>query len=178
MVADDGTVLPADGESVGEFEVRGPWVTGAYYKGEDARPVPRRLAAHRRRRDSRPDGFMHITDRAKDVIKSGGEWISSVELENALMEHPDVVRGGGHRRPGRPLGASGRWPPSWSEPGAERRPAGRCAPSSPSGWRTGSCPSAGRSSTRCPRRRVGKFDKKVLRSRYADGELPVETIGG
>jgi fatty-acyl-CoA synthase len=90
-IADEGRVLPADGEAVGEFEARGLWVTGSYYGGEG----PERfhdgwlrtgdvgtLDAH---------GYMQLKDRAKDMIKSGGEWVSSVELENAIMAHPDVI---------------------------------------------------------------------------------------
>ena len=92
IVDDTGNALPWDDEAVGEIEVRGPWITGDYYRRSVAREVRRRLAAHRRRRHaSTREGYVQITDRAKDVIKSGGEWISSVELENHLMAHPDVV---------------------------------------------------------------------------------------
>ena len=84
---------PWDGESTGEIEVRGPWIAARLLQRPGRRrEVRRRLAAHRRHRArSTRDGFVRITDRAKDVIKSGGEWISSVELENELMAHPDVV---------------------------------------------------------------------------------------
>src|SRR5438477_11171500 len=91
MVDDGGAVLPWDGKSIGEIEVRGPWVTGSYYLD----PAPDKFHDGWLRTgdvgtvDDR--GFVQITDRAKDVIKSGGEWISSVELENAIMAHPDVV---------------------------------------------------------------------------------------
>jgi fatty-acyl-CoA synthase len=89
----DGNVLPWDGESMGELEVRGPWVAGAYYETPEQ--------AERWTEDGwfrtgdvvsiHPRGFIQIKDRAKDVIKSGGEWISSVDLENALMAHPAVA---------------------------------------------------------------------------------------
>ena len=92
-----GERLPWDGESAGELEVRGPWIAGAYYGGQDAEVL---CPADKFSEDGwlktgdvgtiSPDGFLTLTDRAKDVIKSGGEWISSVELENALMSHPDV----------------------------------------------------------------------------------------
>ena len=91
VAAEDGSILPDDGASVGEFEVRGPWVTGSYY-GE---PSPERFHDGWLRTgdigslDER--GYMQISDRTKDVIKSGGEWISSVELENEVMAHPGVV---------------------------------------------------------------------------------------
>ena len=89
----EGKVLPWDGESMGELEIRGPWVAAGYYATEEQ--------AERWTDDGwfktgdvvsiDPHGFIQIKDRAKDVIKSGGEWISSVELENALMAHPAVV---------------------------------------------------------------------------------------
>ncbi|MFQ5667413.1 MAG: long-chain fatty acid--CoA ligase [Candidatus Binatia bacterium] len=87
-----GRELPWDGKSVGELQVRGPWIVGTYYND------PRSAAAFEdgwfktgdvAAIDS--DGYVQITDRAKDVIKSGGEWISSVELENAIMAHPQVL---------------------------------------------------------------------------------------
>ena len=90
ICAEDGTVLPRDGETVGEFEVRGPWVTASYY-GE---PSPERFHDGWLRTGDvgwlDQKGFMQISDRTKDVIKSGGEWISSVELENEVMAHPGV----------------------------------------------------------------------------------------
>ncbi|MGE5133940.1 MAG: AMP-binding enzyme, partial [Gemmatimonadota bacterium] len=80
-----------DGESVGEVEVRGPWITGTYYKDDD----PAKFRDGWLRTGDvgiiDPQGFVTLTDRAKDVIKSGGEWISSMELENILMGHPDVA---------------------------------------------------------------------------------------
>jgi fatty-acyl-CoA synthase len=91
LVGGDGTVLPHDGEAVGEIEVRGPWVTGTYYKDDD--PEKFRDGWLRTGDVGNIDrlGFITLTDRAKDVIKSGGEWISSMELENALMAHPVVA---------------------------------------------------------------------------------------
>ena len=89
----DGNLLPWDGESMGELEIRGPWVAGGYYDTPDQ--------AERWTDDGwfktgdvvslHPKGYIQIKDRSKDVIKSGGEWISSVELENALMAHPAVA---------------------------------------------------------------------------------------
>jgi fatty-acyl-CoA synthase len=91
LAGDGGEILPNDGEAVGEIEVRGPWVTGSYYQDDD----PAKFHDGWLRTgdvgtlDER--GFIRLTDRAKDVIKSGGEWISSMELENILMAHPDVA---------------------------------------------------------------------------------------
>jgi fatty-acyl-CoA synthase len=91
LIGDGGAVLPHDGEAVGEIEVRGPWVTGAYYKDDD----PEKFHDGWLRTGDVGNidrlGFIRLTDRAKDVIKSGGEWISSMELENILMAHPDVT---------------------------------------------------------------------------------------
>jgi len=91
LVGEGGVVLPHDGEAVGEVEVRGPWITGAYYKDDD--PEKFRDGWLRTGDVGTIDrlGYVTLTDRAKDVIKSGGEWISSMELENAIMAHPDVV---------------------------------------------------------------------------------------
>jgi fatty-acyl-CoA synthase len=91
LVGEAGTVLPNDGEAVGEVEVRGPWVTAGYYKDDD--PAKFRDGWLRTGDVGTIDelGYVTLTDRAKDVIKSGGEWISSMELENALMAHPDVT---------------------------------------------------------------------------------------
>jgi fatty-acyl-CoA synthase len=92
IVDEDGRELPWDGQSAGELKVRGPWVCSGYFRLETS-------PAH----DSdgwfatgdvaviHPDGCLQITDRAKDVIKSGGEWISSVDLENCACGHPDVL---------------------------------------------------------------------------------------
>ncbi len=91
IVDDAGNELPWDGKAVGEIEVRGPWVTGSYYRTPRRRSSTTAGCAPATSARSIPDGYIQITDRAKDVIKSGGEWISSVELENTLMAHPDVV---------------------------------------------------------------------------------------
>jgi len=92
VVDEDGAELPWDGKSVGELEVRGPWVASSYY--DDPRSADAFHDGWFRTGDVvnvDPAGYMQITDRAKDVIKSGGEWISSVELENTIMAHPDVL---------------------------------------------------------------------------------------
>jgi fatty-acyl-CoA synthase len=91
LVGDNGAVLPHDGTAVGEVEVRGPWVTGAYYKDDDPGKFHDGWLRTGDVGTIDPLGFVTLTDRAKDVIKSGGEWISSMELENALMAHPDVM---------------------------------------------------------------------------------------
>jgi fatty-acyl-CoA synthase len=92
VVDDNGSALPHDGESVGELQLRGPWITASYH-GE---PSPESFTADGWLRTGDVGHidekyFVQLTDRTKDVIKSGGEWISSVDLENALLAHPDVA---------------------------------------------------------------------------------------
>jgi fatty-acyl-CoA synthase len=92
LIGDDGEEVPWDGESTGEIEVRGPWIARSYY--EDPSGDEKFDAGWLRTGDIAAideHAFVRITDRSKDVIKSGGEWISSVELENELMAHPDVL---------------------------------------------------------------------------------------
>jgi fatty-acyl-CoA synthase len=91
LVGEAGTVLPNDGEAVGEVEVRGPWVTASYYKDDDPGKFRDGWLRTGDVGTIDPLGYVTLTDRAKDVIKSGGEWISSMELENALMSHPGVA---------------------------------------------------------------------------------------
>ena len=154
----------------------------------DHRPVPRR-----RRTRTRPssttagcvpgdvgtlsaDGYLTLTDRAKDVIKSGGEWISSVELENALMAHPAVLEACVVGSPTR-SGASARSPPWWSGGRVgERRSS--CATSSATGSPRWQLPERWAFIEAVPKTSVGKFDKKLMRSRYADGDLTVEQFAG
>ncbi|MBL8644087.1 MAG: long-chain-fatty-acid--CoA ligase [Rhodospirillaceae bacterium] len=86
-----GHVLPNDGKSAGHLQVRGPWIVKRYFKSEE---TPLTVDGWFDTGDIAtidPDGYMQITDRAKDVIKSGGEWISSVDLENAALGHPQIA---------------------------------------------------------------------------------------
>jgi acyl-CoA synthetase (AMP-forming)/AMP-acid ligase II len=93
IVDDDGKPLPWDGRSAGNLVVRGPWIIQSYFRrsetplvrldGQDWFPTGDVATID-------PDGYMQITDRSKDVIKSGGEWISSIDLENIAMAHPAV----------------------------------------------------------------------------------------
>jgi fatty-acyl-CoA synthase len=171
LVGDNGTVLPNDGESVGEVQVRGPWVTGAYYKDDD----PGRFDSGWLRTGDvgtiDPSGYVVLTDRAKDVIKSGGEWISSMELENALMAHPRVTEAAvigvpDDRWGERPLAAvvlaSGD-PVSAAELReflSERVPRWQL----PERWAFIS---------EVPKTSVGKFAKTVMRDAYARGDYEV-----
>jgi len=174
VVAEDGTVLPHDGVSVGEFEVRGPWVTGSYYKDEDPAKFHDGWLCTGDVGSLDHQGYMTISDRTKDVIKSGGEWISSVELENAVMGHPDVFEAAVIAVPD----------PKWSErplvcvvPMPGRTPAptdlveylvGRVA----RWW----LPDQWTIIDEIPKTSVGKFDKKVMRKAFAAGEYDVQTV--
>ncbi|HEY3700972.1 MAG TPA: fatty acid--CoA ligase, partial [Acidimicrobiales bacterium] len=175
VVAPDDTELPRDGKSVGEFEVRGPWVTASYY-GD---PSPERFHDGWLRTgdvgtlDDR--GFMQITDRTKDVVKSGGEWISSVELETVLMSHPSVYEAAVVGVP------DSRW---------EERPLACVVPNEGADldpvelrrfladrvarfW----LPERWAIVGEVPKTSVGKFDKKVLRAKFAEGTLDVVSAG-
>jgi fatty-acyl-CoA synthase len=90
LVGDDGTELAWDGESVGEVQVAGPWVASGYYRRDHEGMTADGWLRSGDLGTLDPVGYLRIVDRAKDIIKSGGEWISSVDLENAIMSHPDV----------------------------------------------------------------------------------------
>ena len=180
LLGPDGTEQPWDGASVGELEVRGPWITGSYYQNGSETEHEREDMAEKfhdgwlRAGDVgtlTADGFLTLTDRSKDVIKSGGEWISSVDLENSLMGHPSVkeasVVGVPDERWGeRPLATVVLMP--GAEPDVESLKAflGSKIPH----WQV---PERWSFIEEVPKTSVGKFDKKVLRQQYADGELEV-----
>jgi fatty-acyl-CoA synthase len=174
-ITNDGSTnpLPWDGEMSGELQVRGPWIAASYYNDDqsassfttdgwldtgDVATIDRH-------------GYVRLVDRSKDVIKSGGEWISSVHLENELMAHPDVVEaaviGVAHPRWGeRPLACV------VVRPGVEVTTAelvaflaGRVA----KWW----LPDDAVFVDQIPKTSVGKFSKKDLRVRFADHYLPV-----
>ena len=171
VVGDGDRVLPSDGSAVGEIEIRGAWVTGSYYRDED----PSRFNEGWLRTGDvgtvSPDGYLVLTDRAKDVIKSGGEWISSVDLENHLMGHPDVVEAAvvgvpDSRWQERPL-ASIVLRAGSSVSAAELRD--YLAAKVPK-WQL---PERWTFIEEVPKTSVGKFSKKTLRQLYAEGDLEV-----
>ncbi len=167
-----GEARPWDGESRGEIQVAGPWITGDYYN-DDRAPDSFTDDGWLRTGDVAvvtPEGFVRIVDRTKDVVKSGGEWVSSVELENEIMAHPDVAE----------AAVIGVPHPKWSErplacvvaaEGAELTREdvlefldGRV----PKWW----VPDDVVFIDEVPKTSVGKFSKKDLRERFADYELP------
>ncbi|MYV92145.1 long-chain fatty acid--CoA ligase [Streptomyces sp. SID1034] len=176
-----GAFLPWDGESAGELEVRGPWIAGAYFGGaggDDFRPADKFSSDGWLRTGDvgviSPDGYLTLTDRAKDVIKSGGEWISSQELENALMAHPEVVEAAVVAVPDdkwgeRPLATVVLKPGATADYAALKSfLAEKIAK-----WQL---PERWALIESVPKTSVGKFDKKVIRRQYADGELEVTEL--
>jgi fatty-acyl-CoA synthase len=161
---DTGAIQPWDGKAVGEIQVRGPWVTRGYYRGVD----PDRFTADGWLRTGDvanvdPEGYIQIVDRTKDLVKSGGEWISSVELESAIMGHPKVLE----------AAVIGVPHPKWQErpvayvvPKPEHQGAitqdeilAYLQPLVAKWW----LPDEVRFVDEIPKTSVGKFDKKVLR---------------
>jgi fatty-acyl-CoA synthase len=183
LVDDSGAEVPWDGASTGELEVRGPWIAARYYRDDSGTPTGTPHDGGQASEDRFHDGwlrtgdiasiddhaFIQITDRSKDVIKSGGEWISSVELENEVMAHPDVIEAAVIAKPDE----------KWAErplccvvvrEGAQvtaedllEHLRGRVA----KWW----LPDEFAFVAEVPKTSVGKFDKKVLRSHLHDGTL-------
>ncbi len=160
-----GEELPWDGVAFGEIQVRGPWIARGYYNGYD----PGKLTEDGWFRTGdvakiTPEGYIEIVDRTKDVIKSGGEWISSVELENAIMAHPKILE----------AAVIGLAHPKWDE-----RPVAYAVPKPEFKGKVTQqevidflkdkvakwwLPDEVRFIDEVPKTSVGKFDKKVLRA--------------
>jgi fatty-acyl-CoA synthase len=177
IVADDGSILPTDGHSVGELEVRGPWVTGGYYRSDDPEVEEKFHDGWLRTGDVGsldPLGYIVLSDRAKDVIKSGGEWISSVDLENALMGHADVVE----------AAVVGIPDEKWQERPLATVVVREGATVTPEQLREHlsqtfakwQLPDAWAFVDQVPRTSVGKFDKRVVRRGFAEGRYDVRRV--
>ncbi len=170
LIGEDGEEVPWDGESTGEIEVRGPWIARSYY--EDPSGDEKFNAGWLRTGDIAAideHAFVRITDRSKDVIKSGGEWISSVELENELMAHPDVLEAAVIAKPDE------RWAErplccvvlcEGSTASAEEL-VEHLRPRVAKWW----LPDEFAFIAEVPKTSVGKFDKKVLRARLREDAL-------
>jgi fatty-acyl-CoA synthase len=172
IVDGEGDELPWDGETMGELQVRGPWIISQYFKREVSEDYMSRDGWFRTGDvvTIRPEGYIHIRDRTKDLIKSGGEWISTVDLEGAIMAHPKVMEAAVIAIPDE----------KWME-----RPLAVVVPA-PGAGQLGETEIRGFLQDKIarfwmpdkiiflqeiPKTSVGKFDKKVLRARYAEGEL-------
>jgi fatty-acyl-CoA synthase len=170
LVGDEQQEVPWDGQSTGEVQVRGPWIAARYFR--DASGDEKFDSGWLRTGDIASmdeQGFMQITDRAKDVIKSGGEWISSVELENEVMAHPDVIEAAVIAKPDE------RWAErplccvvlrEGAQTSAEEL-VEHLRPRVAKWWLPDEFAFIGE----VPKTSVGKFDKKVLRGQLQDGTL-------
>jgi len=171
IVGDDGAELPWDGETMGELQARGPWVIRGYFKRD---PTPEHFTADGWFRTGdvatmTPDGYMRITDRTKDLVKSGGEWISTVALEGALMAHDGVLEAAVIAVPDkkwseRPLAVVVRTTDAQVDTDELRRLLA-------DQFAKFEIPDRFVFVDELPKTSVGKFDKKVLRARVADGTL-------
>jgi fatty-acyl-CoA synthase len=174
IVDDNGDVQPSDGKAVGEVQVRGPWVTASYFKDDDPEKFDDGWLRTGDVGCIDPQGYITLTDRAKDVIKSGGEWISSVELEGTLMGHPAVREAAvvgvkDERWDERPLAAVVLHE---GQSATARELCDWLSERVAKWW----LPERWTFIAEVPRTSVGKFDKKVIRKSYNDGELDVETL--
>jgi fatty-acyl-CoA synthase len=179
LIGVDGKPVPNDGKSVGELEIRGPWIADSHYRPEVTDlDVPARFAHGWLRTGDigslTSDGYLTLTDRSKDLIRSGDEWISSVELESQLMTHPAVAEAAVIGVPDirwheRPLAAvvfhDGRR--------AELDELRDFLASRIDWWQV---PERWSVIPEVPKTSVGKFDKKVLRQQYAAGTMDVTLL--
>ncbi|MFF2552785.1 long-chain fatty acid--CoA ligase [Nocardia sp. NPDC058058] len=178
LVGDDGAVVPNDGVALGELEVKGPWITGSYYSPSGAVVDPDKFDDGWLRTGDvgkiSPNGYLTLVDRSKDVIKSGGEWISSVDLENAVVGHPAVAE----------AAVIGIPDEKWDErplvavvlaAGSEAKPE-ELRDFLSDKFAKWQLPEHWTFIDEVPKTSVGKFDKKRLRAQYADGALTVTTL--
>lgn len=171
IVSDEGVELPWDGETMGELQARGPWVIQSYFRRD---PTSEHFTPDGWFRTGdvatmTPDGYMRITDRTKDLVKSGGEWISTVALEGALMAHDGVLEAAVIAIPDekwseRPLAVVVRTGETQVDTDELRRLLGEQ-------FAKFEIPDRFVFVDELPKTSVGKFDKKVLRARVADGTL-------
>jgi fatty-acyl-CoA synthase len=172
IVDESGSSLPWDGEQMGELQVRGPWVIDSYFRREKSADYVTEDGWFRTGDvvTVSPDGYMNITDRTKDLVKSGGEWISTVDLENALMAHEDVLEAAVIAIPDekwieRPLAVI------VTVPGADQLTSEELREHLATRFTKFWIPERYVMIDELPKTSVGKFDKKVLRRQYAENQL-------
>lgn len=174
-IDENGREIPWDGKTMGELQVRGPWIIKAYYK--DDRNKDAFMDGWFRTGDVvtiDEEGYMQIVDRTKDLVKSGGEWISTVDLENTIMSHPQVMEAA-------VIAVSH---PKWQErplavvvaredadQGQVQRELLDLLAKHFAKWQL---PDAIEFVREIPKTSVGKFDKKVIREQFKDYQLPTE----
>jgi acyl-CoA synthetase (AMP-forming)/AMP-acid ligase II len=171
VVGDDGTVVPWDSKSMGEVQVKGNWVAATYYN--DPTADERFVDGWLRTGDVAvvdEHGFMQLVDRTKDLVKSGGEWISSVELESTIMGHPAVLEAAvigvpEERWQERPVACVVLKP---DQEASKDDIIEFLRPHFPGWW----LPDDVVFVPEIPKTSVGKFDKKVLREEFKDHRLP------
>lgn len=175
LVGPDDEVLPWDGASVGELEVRGPWITGSYYLEDDDDRFDEGWLRTGDVGTITSDGYLRLTDRTRDVIRSGGEWISSVELEGHLAAHPAVAE----------AAVVGVPDDTWGErplatvvvKEGERVDVAELREFLAAKVATWQLPERWAVVPEIPKTSVGKFDKKIIRAAYAHDDLNVITLG-
>ena len=180
----DGSIQPWDGKSVGELEVKGPWIAASYFLNGTEPDADRAEMEAKFTQDGwlrtgdvgalTSDGYLVLTDRAKDVIKSGGEWISSVDLENAIMAHPSITEASVVGVPDERWGERPLATVVVTE-GARVTPQELAAflEGKVAAWQV---PERWAFIDAIPKTSVGKFDKRALRRRYAEGEIRVDEL--
>jgi len=170
----DGNVQPRDGKTVGEFEIRGPWITGSYFGVDDPDKFHDGWLRTGDIGTLDGEGYMVVSDRTKDVIKSGGEWISSVDLESTVMAHPAVFEAAVIAVPDvkwqeRPLCCVVLRP----DASASAQELKEFLSERVAKWWL---PERWAFIESVPKTSVGKFDKKVLRAQYAENALDVVIV--
>ena len=167
------TCSPGTARARGELQVAGPWIAREYYN-DDRSPESFTADGWLKTGDVAtvdPEGYIRLVDRTKDVVKSGGEWISSVELENEIMAHPEGRRGRGDRCPAPEVVRASARVRGRSTRG-RRSPRRTSCSSSTVGWRKWWLPDDVVFIDEVPKTSVGKFSKKDLRDRFRDYQLP------
>jgi fatty-acyl-CoA synthase len=174
IVDEDGRELPWDDKATGQVEVRGPWIASGYYNAEEDAESQFSADGWLRTGDVGaidPLGYLRLVDRTKDLIKSGGEWISSVELENKIMGHPAVAEAAVIAVPHR----------KWMErplacvvltPGATLDRDELAEFLTEAGVTRWGLPDDVVFVDELPKTSVGKFSKRMLRERFANYQLP------